>query len=172
MDAAARRKEIGTLLRAADAPVSAAALGEKLGVSRQVIVGDVALLRAAGAAVDATPRGYVLHRERDGRRYTVACVHGLEDTERELLLLVDNGAFVEDVVVEHPVYGQLTGELRIGSRYDVAQFMDRLLSERAAPLCALTGGLHLHHLLCPDEAAFLRVRAALDRAGMLLRERD
>ena len=65
-----------------------------------------------------------------------------------------------------------TGELRQQNRYDVRQFIDKLKSEKAAPLSALTGGIHLHHLLCPDEDAFLRTRSALDEAGLLLREKD
>lgn len=57
MDASRRRVRILDYLRAAKAPVSATALAKKLSVSRQIIVGDVALLRAAGEAVTATPRG-------------------------------------------------------------------------------------------------------------------
>ena len=172
MDAADRRKAISDILRSSDAPVSAAALGEKLGVSRQVIVGDVALLRAAGTDISATPRGYLLHGHSAGIIRTLACVHSYDDMERELLLMVDNGCTVLDVVVEHPVYGQLTGELHQQSRYDVRQFVEKLKTEKAAPLSALTGGIHLHHLLCPDEETFRRTRAALDAAGLLLRERD
>ena len=172
MNAAQRRKAINDILSTAGAPVSAAALGERLGVSRQVIVGDVALLRAAGIDISATPRGYLLSAPKGGIVRTLACIHSFDDMEKELLIMVDNGCTVLDVVVEHPVYGQLTGELRQQNRYDVRQFIDKLKSEKAAPLSALTGGIHLHHLLCPDEDAFLRTRSALDEAGLLLREKD
>ena len=87
--------------------------------------------------------------------------------ERELNILVDNGCYVVDVVVEHPVYGQLTGELRLASRYDVRQFAERLASEGAPPLSTLTGGVHLHTLLCPDEAAYTRACKELEAAGLL-----
>lgn len=170
MEAEKRRKKIAALLSAADGPIPAAALAAKLGVSRQVIVGDVALLRASGSGVFATPRGYVARREVGGVMRTIACVHDLNGTEAELCIMVDNGCTVLDVVVEHPVYGQLTGELRLSSRYDVKQFMQKLTREGASPLSALTGGIHLHTLLCPDNDAYDRTAKALDEAGFLLRE--
>ncbi|MBQ9045753.1 MAG: transcription repressor NadR [Oscillospiraceae bacterium] len=167
MDASTRRSAILRALTAADGPVSASALAARFSVSRQIIVGDVALLRAAGEEISATPRGYVLDRAAEGITRTVACRHTIDGTEQELQIIVDNGCTVLDVVVEHAVYGQLTGELRIRSRYDVAQFMERLISDGAKPLSSLTDGIHLHTLLCPDEAAFLRTQDALREAGFL-----
>ena len=83
-------------------------------------------------------------------------------------LMVDNGCTVLDVIVEHPVYGQLTGQLQISSRYDVEQFLARVQAHDAAPLSMLTGGIHLHTLRCPDAAACERACAALKAAGLLL----
>ena len=170
MDAEGRRKAISEILRSSGAPVSAAALGERLGVSRQVIVGDVALLRAAGTDIYATPRGYLLQSAGGGLVRTLACIHSYEDMERELLIMVDNGCTVLDVVVEHPVYGQLTGPLQIASRYEVGQFIERCRS--AEPLSRLTDGIHLHTLLCPDEASFERTKDALCALGLLLEESE
>ncbi|MDE6841162.1 MAG: HTH domain-containing protein, partial [Oscillospiraceae bacterium] len=64
MNATERRGRILEYLREWDRPLSATALARRLSVSRQVIVGDVALLRAAGEGITATPRGYVLDRPR------------------------------------------------------------------------------------------------------------
>ena len=50
MDTAARRAAISETLRTAEKPVSASALARRYQVSRQIIVGDIALLRAAGYA--------------------------------------------------------------------------------------------------------------------------
>ena len=55
----------------------------------------------------------------------VACVHRGEDMERELTIMVDNGCTVIDVVVDHPLYGQMTGQLSLASRYDVRQFVEK-----------------------------------------------
>lgn len=168
MEAASRRQAILDRLRSADRPVSASALAAGLNVSRQIIVGDIALLRAGGAEISATPRGYVLPRATDGITRTIACRHALAQTGQELDILVDNGCTVLDVIVEHPVYGQLTGQLQISSRYDVEQFLVRIRDSDAAPLSMLTGGLHLHTLCCPNEDAYTRACAALKAAGLLL----
>ena len=168
MEAASRRQAILDRLRTADRPVSASALAAGLNVSRQIIVGDIALLRAGGAEISATPRGYVLPRATDGITRTIACRHALAQTGQELDILVDNGCTVLDVIVEHPVYGQLTGQLQISSRYDVEQFLARIRGSDAAPLSMLTGGLHLHTLCCPNEDAYTRACAALKAAGLLL----
>lgn len=168
MEAASRRQAILDRLRSADRPVSASALAAGLNVSRQIIVGDIALLRAGGAEISATPRGYVLPRATDGITRTIACRHTLAQTGQELNILVDNGCTVLDVIVEHPVYGQLTGQLQISSRYDVEQFLARIRDSDAAPLSMLTGGLHLHTLCCPNENAYTRACAALKAAGLLL----
>ena len=168
MEAASRRQAILDRLRTADRPVSASALAAGLNVSRQIIVGDIALLRAGGAEISATPRGYVLPRATDGITRTIACRHTLAQTGQELDILVDNGCTVLDVIVEHPVYGQLTGQLQISSRYDVEQFLSRIRDSDAAPLSMLTGGLHLHTLCCPNEDAYTRACAALKAAGLLL----
>ena len=163
-----RRKGIEQVLSQSPGPVSAAALARRFGVSRQIIVGDVALLRAAGAAIDATPRGYVTRRGSVGLVRQVACRHAAADMEQELNIMVDNGCTVLDVAVDHPVYGQLTGALHLRSRYDVQQFVVRCAEAR--PLSVLTEGIHLHTLICPDEAAWERVRAARAAAGFLLEE--
>ncbi len=163
-----RRAAILSQLQTASTPISATALAAELGVSRQIIVGDVALLRASGADIQATPRGYLLAAEPAGVTAVLACVHGAEQMERELILMVDYGAEVLDVIVEHPVYGQLTGQLQLRSRYDVAQFLTK--AEGAAPLSALTDGIHLHTVRCPDEATLYRVTAALKAEGFLLED--
>ena len=168
MEAASRRQAILDRLRTADRPVSASALAAGLNVSRQIIVGDIALLRAGGAEISATPRGYVLPRATDGITRTIACRHTLEQTGTELDILVDNGCTVLDVIVEHPVYGQLTGPLQISNRYEVSQFIERC--KKAEPLSSLTDGIHLHTLSCPDEAAFERTKSALRALRVLLEE--
>ena len=168
--AAQRRQAIAQLLEGAQAPVSAAALGERFSVSRQIVVGDIALLRAAGTDIAATPRGYVfLRAPAAGVERKLACVHAPEDMGRELTAIVDAGGEVVDVVVEHPVYGQLTGVLHVRSRYDVEEFLRRVAEHGARPLSDLTGGIHLHTVRCPDQAAMDRVAEALERENLLLR---
>ena len=160
MKAEERRAVIAQTLTA-DRPISATALAGRFSVSRQIIVGDIALLRAAGANIVSTPRGYLV----PGLIRAVACLHTAGQTEAELLTMVDHGCTVIDVVVDHPIYGQLTGQLSLASRYDVGQFVEKI--RETVPLSALTGGVHLHHLRCPDEEAYRRVCQELDRLGVL-----
>ena len=163
-----RRNAILDTLARADQPVSAAALARRFGVSRQIVVGDVALLRAGGADISATPRGYVILASGLVRRLAVR--HGEDGIEAELNAMVDQGCTVLDVIVEHPLYGQLTGPLQISNRYEVGQFLSRSRQSEALPLSELTEGIHLHTLSCPDEAAFQRARQALRELGILLEE--
>ena len=167
MNSEQRRQAILQALNGAEKPLSATALAGRLSVSRQIIVGDVALLRAGGAQIIATARGYVLGQDGEKRR-TVACCHPAEAMGRELELMVDYGCTVEDVIVEHSVYGQITCRLDVASRYDVREFEEKVKAGAAKPLSDLTDGIHLHTLRCPDEKAFERLLEALRNEGFLL----
>ena len=169
MRAEERRQAIRELLQQAKQPVSAGALAARFSVSRQIIVGDIALLRAAGADISATPRGYVILRETAGLVRQVAVQHDAAGMEAELNAMVDQGCTVLDVIVEHPIYGQLTGPLQLASRYDVGQFLVRCGQPDARPLSELTEGIHLHTLRCPSQEAYQRVLRALDDAGFLFK---
>ena len=165
MNAAQRRKVILERLTEADAPLSASVLAGELGVSRQIVVGDVALLRASGTQIDATPRGYQLHPAARGYTGILACVHSTADQMREeLYTVVDQGGIVVDVAVENPLYGELRGNLNLASRYDV-DTPECLLSR-------MTGGVHLHTLSCPTPEAFRRIEAALDAKGLLYKKEE
>ena len=170
MDAQERRQAIAHKLEQAEGPVSASALAKEFSVSRQIIVGDVALLRAGGLDIAATPRGYVMPARSAGLVRTLACRHRGDQMETELNAVVDQGCTVVDVIVEHPIYGQLTGPLRLSNRYEVGQFIQRCREESAAPLSLLTEGIHLHTITCPSPEAYARVKDALGELGILLEE--
>ena len=165
MTAVERRSAVYQVL-SADVPLSASVLATRFGVTRQVIVGDIALLRAEGRSIIATPRGYLIPQQ-EGFIRTIATVHDAAHTRDELNAMVDCGCTVIDVVVEHPVYGQLTANLSIASRYDVDQFIEKMTSLGATPLSALTEGVHLHTLSCPDEKVFEHLKDTLREIGVL-----
>ena len=170
MNASERREGILSVLKDNGAPVSAGTLARRFSVSRQVIVGDVALLRAANQPIAATPRGYILEGGRSrpgGLIRTIACRHGRDDITRELYAVVDNGCGVLDAIVEHAVYGQISGRLEVFSRFDADDFVRKLKKSRSLPLCNLTGGVHLHTISCPDEAAYARVLERLKQENIL-----
>jgi transcriptional regulator of NAD metabolism len=164
-----RRRRIVDLIAQARDPITGTELAHLLGVSRQIIVQDMALLRAAGADIVATPRGYLGSRSRGGRltfREVLAVQHGRDRIELELNTLVDLGLRVIDVIVDHPVYGELRGNLMLESRADVRQFLQRL--EGAEPLSALTRGVHLHTVETSRPGAIEEGREALRGLGILL----
>lgn len=170
MDAQTRRQAIAKRLEEEQTPISATALAKEFFVSRQVIVGDIALLRASGLDIAATPRGYVLPAHAAGLTFTVACSHSAADMGTELNTIVDQGCTVLDVIVDHPIYGQLTGPLHLSNRYEVSLFLDRCRENAISPLSLLTEGVHLHTISCPNPDCIPRVRAELLKLGMLLEE--
>jgi transcriptional regulator of NAD metabolism len=168
MEAEKRRQTLLTLIKESSAPVSAASLAARVGVSRQIVVGDIALLRAQGNEIIATARGYMTARSVKGRYIgKIACRHGRDDTERELSSIVTLGGEILDVIVTHHYYGDLTGQLNIATREDVKQFIDSLRGSRERLLSELTDGVHLHTIACGDKAAFDAITKELDRIGIL-----
>lgn len=167
MDSTIRREAIFEKILKSERPLSASALAKEFQVSRQIIVGDVALLRASGKQIMATPRGYMCEVEQGGILRTIAVSHTGEELEDEILTIVDLGGNLIDVIVDHPLYGELVGSLHISSRYDAMQFFDKLERHKAEPLSRLTNGLHLHTIACKDEESFQRILHVLDEKGYL-----
>ena len=168
MTADDRRKSIIHYLKTAKEPTSAAVLASNFRVSRQIIVGDIALIRAQGTEIHSTPRGYTLDPEAvNNCLKTISCKHDGSLMEKELQICIDHGCKVLDVSVEHPIYGQLTGDLRLSSRYDISQFIQRVIENQAHSLCELTNDLHSHTLDCPSEEIFQRVCSELRACGIL-----
>ncbi len=167
-----RRASILKLLGHSASPITGTQLASELNVSRQIIVQDVAILRASGEQILATPRGYLLYSsEDDGKRVraTIACRHSRDEIGKELGMIVDLGGTVIDVFIEHPVYGELQGNLMISSRRDVEQFVKKLSTTRSSPLLTLTGGVHLHTVEAPSQDVLDEILSVLDQAGYLVK---
>ncbi|MBM6675947.1 transcription repressor NadR [Olsenella uli] len=170
----ARREKILAALRASDRPLSGGALAARCGVSRQVVVTDVALLRTRGEKIVSTNRGYVLLAPSapDRPMRLFKCRHTAEQTADELTCVVDLGGCVEDVFVNHRVYGKVSSELGIGSRRDVARFMEELSSGVSAPLLEVTSGYHFHHVSARSERDLDEIGLALAERGYLAEPTD
>ncbi|NLN06206.1 MAG: transcription repressor NadR [Firmicutes bacterium] len=170
METIQRRAAILDLLKKAEEPVTGTELAARFGVSRQIIVQDIALLRAAGERILATPQGYLLPQlqKSDAVQAVVACRHTRADIVSELSLVVDLGGRILDVIVEHPLYGEIRGNLLIASRRDVQNFVKQLGRSQAQPLAVLTAGVHLHTIEAPTAAALDEIVAALREAGFLV----
>jgi len=162
MNSEDRRKRIGELLSKSDNPVKGGTLAEMLGVTRQVIVKDIAILRAAGEKIISTPEGYL--KQKDQRHYerkVFAVVHGSGDIEDELSTIVKFGGIIEDVIVEHEIYGELRGMLMLKTLYDVQRFIEKIRSSKSEPLMALTGGIHLHTVMAESSEILDKIEEEL-----------
>jgi transcriptional regulator of NAD metabolism len=165
-----RRRRIVESIETHRGPIQGAELAKRCHVSRQCLVQDVAILRASGVEILATPRGYQLPRGAEhAHRAILACRHAPERTEEELHILVDHGVKVLDVVVEHPLYGELRGSLMIESRADVRDFLERVRASHAMLLSELTDGVHLHTVEASRPEMIARARAQLRVRGILLK---
>lgn len=168
MEGTKRREMIVEQLKKAKKPISASIFAEQFGVSRQIIVGDIALLRAAGVKVIATARGYRLELSQPaGLTGKIAVQHRPEQTQEELLLFVKHGAEVLDVVIEHDIYGELTGSLHIKTQQDVADFIKRYEKSKVRLLSDLTQGIHLHTLRYDKNETLQAIKQDLDKRGFL-----
>ncbi|MCL1630502.1 transcription repressor NadR [Sporolactobacillus sp. CPB3-1] len=165
-----RRTIILDLLKSADDPIKGNDLAEKMQVSRQVIVQDISLLKAAGKPIIATSQGYLLLQKPHAHSITkmVACNHTISETEDELTRIVKCGVTVLNVTVEHPLYGEITRSLMIRNLNDVQHFIDNLEKSGASLLSSLTGGVHLHELEADSSEKLDRATASLKEAGYLL----
>lgn len=103
----------------------------------------------------------------EGVTKTIVVTHRPEDLQEEIYTIIDLGGAMIDVIVEHPLYGQLSGKLHIFSRYDADRFFEKLKKERARPLAELTQGMHLHTIRCRNEETFERILHALSEKGFL-----
>jgi uncharacterized protein len=165
-----RRRRILTWMQRMRTAVSGNELADHFEVSRQCIVQDIAILRAGGSEILATPRGYRLPDvARPGHREIIACDHPAERTEEELQILVDHGVKVLDVIVEHPVYGELRGSLMLESRADIQDFLQQMRVRQASLLSSLTGGVHLHTVEAHRAEMVARAKVQLRERGFLLK---
>ncbi len=169
MKADVRRKEIAAILLGADAPISGGQLAERLQVSRQIIVQDIAVLKAAGYQILATHQGYIIQDSPLNER-VFKVYHTRAQTEDELTSIVDLGGTVVDVIVRHKVYGKLSAKLNIFSRHGVRQFIDGIESGKSTELMNVTSGYHYHTIRAESQEILDRIEDALKVRGYLISE--
>lgn len=142
MDKESRLTAIYKTIQQSDVPVSGTELSKKFNVSRQVIVQDIALLKARNVQIYATHKGYVCAPSKFTRVFP--CFHKADRMEEEMNAIVDCGGCIENVFVTHDVYGKLEAPMNISSRKEVQQFLRSLKENKSLPLTDLTSGYHFH----------------------------
>lgn len=161
-----RRKAIIEMMQSSQTPLSGTEIGKVTGVSRQVVVQDIALLRTAGYPIVSTARGYLLARPAYVTRLVKVC-HTSEQLEEELTTVVDLGGCVADVMVNHRAYGRISAPLQIKSRRDIQSFLEQICTGKSTPLLNITAGYHFHHITAEREDILDEIEAQLRAKGFL-----
>ncbi len=162
-----RRRAIIEQMRRSEAPLSGGVLGKATGVSRQVVVQDIALLRTEGYPIVATPRGYLLEKRIEQPTRLIKVCHTNEQTEEELTTIVDLGGSVLKVMVNHRAYGRISAQINIRSRRDITVFLEQIRTGKSVPLLNVTSGYHFHLISAESEERLDEIEAALREKGFL-----
>ena len=166
MNTAERRNEILNFLQNADEPVAARKLASQFGVSRQVIVQDMAVIRAATPGILSTTRGYVIQQDSGCvREFKVR--HESDQTAEEMNLIVDCGGRICNISISHRVYGRVSAEMDIRSRQDVNEFITALNNSNSSALSNATSGYHYHLVEAASEERLDLIEEQLKKAGFL-----
>ncbi|MDO0957050.1 transcription repressor NadR [Mammaliicoccus sciuri] len=148
-----RREQILQLLESSDEPISGKQLSQQFDVSRQIIVKDISILKSQNYNIYSTSRGYVVNNIQCGKRYkrVIVCQHDNDRMEEELKLILDNGAMIDDVAIDHPVYGSIKADLMIETYEDLSKFISEMEKFEGQMLAHLTDNLHLHTISAHTE---------------------
>lgn len=169
MEGMERREKLIELLKQSITPLSGSELAKKLSVSRQVIVQDIALLRAVNKNILSTTKGYILYYQESQKVNRCFHVkHTTEEIEDELLTIIDLGGTVLDVFVSHELYGSIEADLILHSRQDVFDFVKKVKEKKTVPLKELTGDCHYHTVEAENEEVLNRIERSLIEKGYLL----
>ena len=170
MHGSERREQIIRQIQESKAPVSGTKLASLYSVSRQVIVQDIALIRAAGYEIISTNRGYILNQPKTVCRI-FKVQHTDEQLEEELNTIVYLGGCVDNVMINHRVYGKMEAELALSSRRRVGAFMEDIRSGKSSPLKNITSNYHYHKVSADSEETLDLIEQELRKKGFLVEER-
>ena len=161
-----RREQIIEIIKNSKTPVSGTALAKQVNVSRQVVVQDIALIRANGVDIISTNRGYIIGDTGKASR-VFKVIHTTEEVEEELNLYVDFGGYVKDVFVYHKVYDVIRVDMNLKSRADVRRYVSEIASGKSTLLMNVTSGYHYHTILADDEETLDMIQEELQKKGFL-----
>lgn len=162
-----RRKQIVQQIENSQVPVSGTKLASAYGVSRQVIVQDIALIRAAGYDIISTNRGYILNKAVSVSRI-FKVHHTDEQLEQEMNAIVDLGGCIDNVMIHHRVYGTMEADLGVNSRRKVAEFMEDIRQGKSSPLKNITSNYHYHRVSADSEETLKLIEQELKKLGFLV----
>ena len=169
MKADERRNSIIEMLIREKKAIKGTILAERFNVTRQIIVKDIAILRAKGNNIIATPDGYMFNDDNGSRvRAIIAVNHNKDEMIKELEIVIKYGGIIEDVIVEHPIYGEIKGLLMIKNLNDLNRFKNTFELSDSAPLSSLTNGVHLHTVSVDTKENMELIKKELKENGLTL----
>lgn len=171
MTATERQQFILDKLKEAKGPITGSQFAKMTNVSRQVIVQDISILKAKKEPIIATSQGYILlndETEKQKESMVIVCRHTPDETRKELYAIVDHGVSVKNVIIEHPVYGDLTATLHVSNRKEVDQFIKKIEETNSAYLLTLKDGLHLHTIEADSIEQLNDACKDLEKLGILV----
>ena len=163
-----RRTELLRILREANHAITGSQLSSRLGVSRQAIVTDVAILRAAGEDIVGSTRGYRMNDATGGLTAVIGCSHPPNRGREEFEILIDRGITVLDVSVDHSIFGTLRAPILIETRGDIDRYSERIIKAGEMPLSVITRGVHAHTVRARNIDALEAAKRELSERGILL----
>ena len=169
MKAQERRKTIINILLSEDKPIPGGELSEKCGVSRQIIVQDIAVLKGQGFDILSTHNGYLVQKSPFKDR-VFKVKHSTDQTEDELSTIVELGGTVVDVFVWHKVYGKMSAPLNIFSELQIKQFIEGIRAGKSTELMNITGGYHYHTVRAEKEKTLDLIAEVLSKKGYIAPE--
>ncbi len=147
-------------------PISGINLARRFQVSRQVIVQDIALIRAKDIHIYSTNKGYIIDNKQEVTR-VFKVIHTDSEVETELETIIDFGGWVKDVFVYHKVYGVIKADMNIHSRRDIKEYLDEIKSGKSSLLKNVTSGYHYHTVAADDEKTLNLIQDSLYQLGFL-----
>lgn len=166
-----RRAQILQILKEHGSPLSGTALAKILGVSRQIIVQDIALIRAENHNILSTNKGYIYRKVESDNTQPKRVFYVRHTTDQvldEFLSVLEFGGTILDVAVEHEIYGQIRADLLIETPHDAQDFVSRLANCKDNPLKVLTDDCHYHTVTAPSERLLDLIQQELAQKGFLI----
>ena len=168
MSSKKRREDIIKILIESNRAIKGTEFASLFNVTRQIIVKDIAILRAEGKSIIATPDGYIYRNDNNKIKTIIAVNHNSINTIRELEIVVKYGGVIEDVIIEHPLYGEIRGNLMIKNLNDLNKFEVEFINKDIKPLSDLTNGIHLHTIAADSQEDIDSIKRELKENGFLL----
>lgn len=168
MNSRERREDILKKLKENEQPFKGIYLAQIYKVTRQVIVKDIAILRASGENIIATSDGYVILSKDAYARDIIVTKHRSDSIREEMEIIIKYGGIVEDVTVSHPLYGEIKGMIMVKNLNDLNKFMEKSLEDKTVPLSYLTDGVHMHTIAANSEEELELIKKELAEKGFLI----